>query len=462
MTARVCLAVLILLTLSRYRAGAQEQKKFREFRRTAQLSLFPGISTNGIQSAFYHNKFSLNLFSGLSGGNQIFEVGLFTNSHLRSSTGIQIAGFANILGPNSFYNLTISEERKILNDDFEVNNKGIQFAGLLNYVLNNSRGIQVSGMLNVDGGDFNGFQFAGVGNAAGGTAQGVMLAGIFNVAMESVGGFQITSFFNYTGETLSGVQLGLINKATAIHGKKSTPPAADRGFQIGLLNFSKAMDGLQIGLINFSGGLRGKQIGLINFFDRNPSKEYTRMGTPIGLLNFGSKGSLFRFFVNEMFPVNVEVTTGNCLNCSWIVASEMPYHDSNKIFNQNMLLYGVDPFNKTWSFGYGFEKVLYNKWTTMPHPNNERRVITYGISFLHLNRTMSLDKDFNLVNKLHVEWGKTRFGMYFFVGASLNYFVYEPEVVLGDFNIRSGVIEAGKLFSKNSAVWPGYSVGVQL
>jgi hypothetical protein len=461
MTARIYVAVLITLILTKHCAVAQEKKRFREFKRTVQLSLFPGISTNGIGSAFYYNKFSLNIFGGLNGGNQIFELGLLTNNHVRSSTGIQLAGLANILGTNSFYNLTIFEERELLNDDFEVNNKGIQLAGFLNYVLNNSKGVQVTGGLNVDGGNFNGFQLAGIGNAAGGSAQGVMLAGIYNATIESVGGFQVSAVFNSAGETLSGLQLALINKAGSLHGKKSTPPADDRGFQIGILNFSKAMDGVQIGLINFGGAMRGKQIGLINFFNRNPSKEYTRMGTPIGLLNFGSKGSAFRFSVNELFPFNVEATTGNCLNCTWIMASEMPYNDANKIFNQNALMYSVNPFNRTWAFGYGFEKILYNKWSTRPHPNNERRVITYGVRFLHLNKSTSFDKDFNIVNKLHVSYGKRKFGMYLFAGVSINYFVFDSSGNVADYNIQSLSFDTGNVLSMASAIWPGYNFGVQ-
>lgn len=73
------------------------------------------------------------------------------------------------------------------------------------------------------------------------------------------------------------------------------------------------MDGVQLGLINFGGDSRGKQFGLINFFSKYPSKEKVRMGTPIGLLNFGSKGSYFRIYYNEIFSTNVEFTTGNQL-----------------------------------------------------------------------------------------------------------------------------------------------------
>jgi hypothetical protein len=443
-------------------AFGQVKRKARIYERKLQLSLFPGISTNGISSGSYYNSFSLNLFGGLSAGNHILEVGLVSNVNIRSSTGIQIAGLANIIGANAFLNLTLSEERSLMRDDSVSNSTGIQIAGLLNYVRGNSSGIQVSGGLNAVDGDFTGFQLAGIGNSSGGTSQGFMLAGFYNLSNESVGGFQISSIFNYTNEQLSGFQLGLINKAKRIKGKKSTPPVREKGLQIGLFNFSKAMDGVQIGLINFGGAVRGKQIALINFFSKYPSKEYTRMGTPIGLLNFVSKGSALRLYYNELFPTNMEYTTGNCLNCSWVMGSEMPYHDSNKIFNQNALILGFNPFLDTWAFGYGFQKVLFNKFSVKPSPKNEKRVIVYGLKFLHLNRTLTFDRSFNLVNKFHVEYGKRFHGMHFFFGFSLNYFMHEAEDDTTDvYNINSLVISSGKLFDLNTAFWPGYALGIQ-
>ncbi len=381
---------------------------------------------------------------------------------MKSITGIQIAGLANIVGANAFINLTLSEERTLINtEDFEVNSKGIQFAGFLNYVLNNSTGIQFSGGANVVGDNFTGLQLAGIGNSAGGTTVGLQLAGIYNLSKESVGGFQISSLFNYTDAQLSGMQLGMMNKAMRMKGKKSTPPTRARGLQIGLINFSKEMDGTQIGLINFGGDVRGKQIALINFFSKLPSKERVRMGTPIGLLNFGSKGSYFRFYYNEIFPTNIEYTTGNCLNCSWVMGSEMPFDDSNQIFNQNALILGFDPFQDTWGFGYGFQKVLYNKASIMPSPFNKRRVITYGIKFLHLNRTLSFDDSFNLLSRLNVDYGKRWRFMYIFASVSLNYFLHETDEVTKNYDIKSAIISTGKVGAMESEFWPGYAIGIQ-
>ncbi len=457
-----CRDITILLLALSISAHSQIRKKIREYDKGLQLSLFPGISTNGIWSASYYNKYSLNLFGGLSARNQIFELGLLTNANLKSTTGIQIAGLANIVGANAFVNLTLWEERTLINEeDYEVNFTGIEVAGFLNYVLDNASGIQLSGGLNVVGNNFKGVQVAGIGNSAGETTIGLQLAGLYNLSKESVGGFQISTLFNYTDAQLSGLQLGLMNKARTIKGSHSTPPTRARGFQIGLINFSREMDGLQIGLINFSGAARGKQIGIINFFNKAPSKERVRMGTPIGLLNFGSKGSYFRLYANEVFSANIEYTTGNCLNCSWVIGSEMPFDDSNQIFNQNALILGFDLLQDTWGFGYGFQKVLYNKFSVMPSPLNRKRMITYGIKFLHLNKTLSFDESFNLLSRLNLDWGKRWRFLFLFVGISVNYFISDTADSGEVYRVKTFKLSAGTVKGMHSALWPGYAIGIQ-
>lgn len=451
--------VVILVVLLPFSLQAQE-KKIREYHRQFQLSLFPGVSTNGIYSGSYFNRYALNIFGGLSAGNNVLEIGFISNLNLKKSNGIQLAGLANVIGSNAFVNLTLYEERELLKEGFESNFKGIQAAGFLNYVRTHFTGIQLGGAMNNVGFDFRGFQLAGVGNGAGGNSVGIQLAGFYNITKESMSGFQISAFFNYTGERLSGMQLGLLNKAKRIKGKNSSPPTRQTGLQIGLMNFSHFMDGTQIGLINVGGAIRGRQIGLINFFNRLPAKELSHYGTPIGLLNIGSNGSYFRLYYNELFSANVEYTTGNCFNCSWTMDTQMPILDKHKVFNQNALILGYDHFNRNWGFGYGFQKVAYNKWSVAPHAFNEKRVITYGIRFMHLNPSMSFEKQFNLLNRLNIDIGKRWRGKYIFGGISLNYFLQEAndEDV---YAVRSLTMSAGKIGGLKSALWPGYNLGVQ-
>ena len=430
--------------------------------RIFQFSLFPGISTNGLNSGSFYNKYSINLFGGVSAGNHIVELGGISNVNLQSTTGIQIAGLGNIVGTNAFSNLSVSEQRALTLDGFKSNAKGIQVAGLLNYVRNNVAGIQLTAGFNVVGDDSKGIQLAGFGNTAGGDSEGLQLASLYNISRSSMAGFQVSALLNYTEGQLSGAQIALVNKAGKIKGGKTTPPTGERGLQFGLLNFSKSLDGWQVGLVNFAKTFRGKQIGLINFFPKYGSKEIMRMGTPIGLLNFGSRGSYLRVHYNEMFPINVERTTGNCLNCTW-TQSEMPIDDRHKIFNQNALILGLDLSLNTWGFGYGFQKVLYNKSSMLPtDPNNEKWLTTYGVKFMHLNRNRNFDKTFNLLNRINLDFGKRKWSGYMYVGVSLNYFIYaDGEAGADVYKIRSVVIPAGHPFNLNADFWPGYSAGFQ-
>jgi hypothetical protein len=441
----------------------EEAKKLRTYQRRFQMSLLPGISTNGISSGFFFNNYSLNIFGGVSAGNDVLEIGLISNSHFQSSTGIQIAGFANISGTNSFINLTLSEERALIHSNFEVNNKGIMMAGLVNYTLNHMRGIQLTAGFNHAGNDFSGFQIAGIGNSAGGFSTGVHIAGFYNLVHESAGGIQISSIFNFADGQLSGSQIALINKARWMKGKNSTPVTRARALQIGLINFSKEMHGTQIGLINFGGEMRGKQIGLINFFQRYKSKELSDAGTPIGLLNLGSFGSALRISANEIFLTNIEYTTGNCQNCTWTPTGPvgLPYTEHYKKKNQNALTLGYDPLHRSWGFGYGFMKLLTNKETSMPSLRNETHQLSYGVRFLHLNKTGSIDKDFNLVTRLLFDYGKRRGSKYVFAGVAINYFLQEVNVDGNVYVIQSLQIDTGKLFGFASQVWPGYTVGAQ-
>jgi hypothetical protein len=453
--------LLLMLLCSIFKVAPAQIKKLREYKRTFQLSLIPGISTNGIESGSYYNKFSINLFSGLSAGNHHLEIGLISNLSLKKSTGIQLAGIGNVIGANAFVNLTLSEERELIHNDFECNFTGIQFSGLINYVRDNAKGIQVTGGLNTVGFNFKGVQIAGIGNAAGAGSEGFHLAGLYNVAGDYIAGVQISAIFNYTNGELSGTQAGLINKSFRMSGKKSMPPTHARSLQIGLINFCKEMEGTQIGLINFGGELRGKQFGLINFFNRMGTKEYSRNGTPVGLLNLGSFGSVIQISSNEIFATSIEYSTGNCLNCTY-TQSGMPYADLNKIYNQNILILGYDHWENTWGFGYGFQKILYNKHSMLPTDKlNERRVIHYGLKFIHLNRDKTIDKTFNLITKLNVEIGKRYGGKYLFGGLSINYFLFKDMEGVEQYTFRTVTLNTGSVLDLESLLWPGYTAGLQ-
>lgn len=430
------------------------------YERLFQFSLFPGISTNGINSASYINTFSLNAFGGHSAGNRALEIGLISNSNRFSLRGIQLAGLANVLGANAYSNLTTSEERTLLNNGAESSSRAIQVAGFMNYVRDDATGFQLAGVTNVVGRDMKGAQIALLGNAARDHAEGLQLGGLYNLAGKSASGVQVSALFNYTNSELNGIQLALVNKTRVIKGAKTQLPTKARGLQVGLVNFSKSMHGTQIGLVNFGGSLRGRQIGLINFFDRAPTKEYTTNGTPIGLINKGSFGTTYRLYFTEVFPLNFERTSGNCLNCTH-TQSQMPYEDRNQIFNQNALILGMDPANNTWGFGYGFMKMLYNKSSMNPKDKfNRKRLMTYGVRFLHMNRDRKFDPTFNLLTRLNVEYGIRRWPGYIFVGASLNYFVQSTRNA-EIYEMKSEMVSVQHSPDLRGGFWPGFNIGFQ-
>src|SRR5436190_4039715 len=94
----LCRIAIMLFFIMLQSVGYSQFKKLREYKRSVQFSFAPGISTNGIGSGFYVNAYSINLFGGLSAGNKILEIGLISNLNLKSSTGIQLAGIANVIG----------------------------------------------------------------------------------------------------------------------------------------------------------------------------------------------------------------------------------------------------------------------------------------------------------------------------------------------------------------------------
>lgn len=43
---------------------------------------------------------------------------------------------------------------------------------------------------------------------------------------------------------------------------------------------------------------------------------------------------------------------------------------------------GYDPIQETWGFGYGFQKILYNKSSMLPTDgNNRKKQMSYGVKF---------------------------------------------------------------------------------
>ncbi|HEY6900948.1 MAG TPA: hypothetical protein VI233_09910 [Puia sp.] len=146
--------------------------------RPVQLSLLPGLSTNGKLNSQVTNKLSVNVIGG-------YEAGL---------KGVELAGAFNI-------------------DKKEMH--GYQAAGAVNIVGGPVQGVQMAGALNNSLDTVSGAQFAGAYNRAR-YLNGAQFAGAYNYA-RSVNGVQISGALNHTRH-LRGLQVGLINIADTSDG----------------------------------------------------------------------------------------------------------------------------------------------------------------------------------------------------------------------------------------------------
>lgn len=155
-----------------------------------QLSLVPGLGTQGILSPQITNKLSLNIIGGYTAGLNGVELGGVINIDKKKVEGFQAAGVANVTGGPV---------------------KGVQLAGSHNIVLDSVRGLQAAGIGNFNKGKLTGVQLAGVMNKVSGSVEGMQAAGIINIAHK-----------------LKGVQIGLVNIADT-----------SEGYGIGLINIVK-------------------------------------------------------------------------------------------------------------------------------------------------------------------------------------------------------------------------------
>lgn len=187
--------------------------------RPFQVSLVPGLGSQGQMSSQVINKFSINVLGGYTAGTNGFEVGGLFNINKKGAQYFQAAGLFNVVGGPV---------------------KGFQVAGINNLVLDTVRAFQSAGVSNIVKGKFNGFQTAGVYNHVSDSVKGLQVAGVANFARRKLTGVQVAGVLNFSNKETDGVQIA------------------------GVLNYSKKLKGLQIGLINIADTSNGFSIGLIN------------------------------------------------------------------------------------------------------------------------------------------------------------------------------------------------------
>lgn len=449
---------LIFILLSPACFSQEKRIPYRE--KEFQFSFFPGVNTEGFETAKYTYKFSFSLTSSLAAGTKHFAFAPISNIGTRSGSGIQLAGLANITGSNSYLHLTNYERKSLEKEGQTPNFHGIQLAGLINLTRGHSRGISLAGMFNTTMQDASGFYLGGLGNAAQENLVGAQIGGLYNIAHRSVYGFQVSTFVNIT-RSLTGLQLAAINRTKLVYGKANNTSSQVYGMQVGLINTSKGMNGFQIGLINKAGRMRGTQIGLVNLFTPGPYDGAKPLnGMPIGLINIGSQDSHARIYTSDLFLASMEYTTGNCDNCTW-TESQMPIGDLFYKTNQNALFFGWNSDNYAsdvkWGIGYGFHRMYYIKHSMSPHdPENRRFFFSPSLRFMHLNKGKRYTGDLSLLSQLQLDAGYRIGAFYLFAGGSVN----------GYLNRGEGLAIATELVSGTSRkinyqVWPGYMVGIQ-
>jgi hypothetical protein len=408
----------LLLSCSLLVNGQSRLKSERIF----QFSLTPALGTNGLHPAGYRNYFSLNITSGYSAANYLFEIAGISNLNVQETRGLQFAGIANITGGNAYAGMQFKEIEKKTREGFEANLSGLQVSGLANVVINNVFGAQITGGVNIAKGALQGLQIAGISNTVYKYSFAVQLAGLYNVSAQSMDGVQVAGFFNITKGGLFGLQLAMINLSDYSNGINSFEDQYPTGVQLGLVNISRKMNGFQIGLVNYSKRMQGTQIGLINFYRGGKDPE-TRDGTSIGLLNFGSTGYL-GVYSSDLFPTNIEIATGTNKNRRVMEGTEKQI--------QNSLIYSNDAkflSNRTlWAFGYGIKKVYFNRSAT---PGMGRfHFVSVGIDWMHVNhQRKKITKELSLLARPGIMAG-TRFhpkNRNFFFFASANYNFYKSK-----------------------------------
>ncbi len=91
-------SVFYLLCMLPYGTFAQKKEEATYTYKPFQISVFPGMGTNGINAGRFKNGVSLNLVAGYSAANNTFEIGGLSNFNQYFSSGIQIAGIKNTIG----------------------------------------------------------------------------------------------------------------------------------------------------------------------------------------------------------------------------------------------------------------------------------------------------------------------------------------------------------------------------
>ncbi|MDN5214464.1 hypothetical protein QQ020_20455 [Fulvivirgaceae bacterium BMA12] len=218
--------------------------------RPAQLTFFYPVGSNGLNSYYFINNFSINMLAGISAGVKGLELGGLGNFNKGHVTGAQAAG-------------------------------------LINASTGNVAGLRMAGLVNFNKGYANAIQAAGIINATMGPVKGLQLAGLANTPAKDVIGLQVAGILNTSLGHLNGLQLGLVNVAV----KSAT------GSQIGLVNYTGKLNGFQLGLVNVADSVgKGAGLGLVTYY-RNGYHKFEIEWNETFYLNATFKSGVEKFYM---------------------------------------------------------------------------------------------------------------------------------------------------------------------
>jgi len=198
-----------------------------------QMSLTPGLSSQGMFNSQMVNKFSLNLLGGYTAGVDGFEAAGVFNINQKDVRYFQMAGAVNVVGGS----VSGFQAAGISNKVFK-KFKGLQVAGIVNHNKQEVQGLQVAGIMNRVESEA-GHQIAGMINYSH-VIKGLQIAGIGNWATHEAKGAQVAGIFNKASGTTQQQVSGLVNKAGTV-----------KGIQLaGLVNIAESSD-YPVALLNF-------------------------------------------------------------------------------------------------------------------------------------------------------------------------------------------------------------------
>ena len=332
---------------------AQDYNEDNLERRKWRVTLFPPLSTNGVEAPNYTAKYSLNILFGYNGGLDGYEIGGLVNFNKYYADGFMLAGLGNMTngdmnGVNfagvfnysgdDMAGMQFSGLANISNGSLE----GVTVSGLVNLSQQGSAGLQAAGLANLSQSSIEGLQAAGLFNMTNNDLSGLQAAGLFNFAGENVEGLQAAGFLNYAGEGISGLQAagfgnismgsveGLIASGFINYGKDEVSGLlAAGGFNIGnsvegltaagVANIARDLQGLQFATFNIAESGQGLQIGVLNL-----AKEFE--GASVGLLSiYGNGRKNLDFRVSDAGFTEVGITTGTYRLYNMLILGYNPY-----------------------------------------------------------------------------------------------------------------------------------------